>query len=351
MKDSLTSNVHAKATGLLPVVDKYVTEQKGIDVLLLTLDAEKFLEKSLLSLYAEVPVARLLVCDGGSEDRTLSILREFPRVELHVRPDIRTTGKAIEFLLSKAKTEWIMFTDADLTFPEGWYDEMCRYRTSLDAYDSKRIHAYEFYREDPSTIAQNVRPLVTSPQMGRREALKDFHVDDDYLWRIADIALRQTVEKNNYRYGKVTTTFHFHHTTEETKYASDSSKVATKTVFQEPRETVINWENWRRRIVETAKAYVKYIDPDLPYVKLDASIDTILPLLDRKWVLGHGPTWIRRYDKAIEKTRRRGILSKLLSLARKADHGFHKMDQALHRKFGGVSNRGELPETESRTGA
>lgn len=290
------------------LVDRYAKMKEGIDVLLVTLDAERFLERSLLSLYAEVPVARLLVCDGGSKDRTLPILRQFPRVDLHVRPDIRTTGKAIEFLLSKAETEWIMFTDADLTFPEGWYDEMCKYRGSFDAFDSRRIHAYEFYREDPSTIDHDVRPYVTSPQMGRRKALENFHVDDDYLWRITDIASRQTVEKNNYTYGKVTTTFHFHHTTEEAKYGSDLSKAATKIVFQDPKEIVIDQENWRRRVVDNIKAYVKYIDPDLTYVRLDKSLDSVLLLLDRSWVLENGPAWIRRYDQVVEKARRENMV-------------------------------------------
>ena len=293
-------------------VDRYATEGEGIDVLLLTLDAERFLERSLVSLYAEVPVARLLVCDGGSKDGTLSILKRFPRVELHVRPDIRTTGKAVEFLLSRAKTDWIMFTDADLTFAEGWYDEMCRYREKLDAFDSKRIHAYEFYREDLATTMLDARPLVTSPQMGRRKALENFEVDDDYMWRITDIAMRQTVEKGGYKYGKVTTTFHFHHTGEETKYASDPSKVATKMLFERPKEVIVNAENWRMRLINNARSYVKYIDPDLPYVKRDRAIDDILlPLLDRQWVLQHGPAWISRYDEAIMKARRRTLWNKL----------------------------------------
>jgi len=340
--DSLSSSALA---------DRYAREKDGIDVLLVTLDAERFLETSLLSLYAEVPVARLLVCDGGSKDRTISILREFPRVELHARPDIRTTGKAVEFLLSKAATEWIMFTDADLTFPEGWYDEMCKYRSSLDAFDSKRIHAFEFYREDPVTTTQDQRPLITSPQMGRRKALENFHVDDDYLWRIVDIASRQTVEKNNFRYDKVTTTFHFHHTTEESKYASDSSKVATKIVFQEPKEIVINEENWRRRILDNIRAYVKYIDPNLVYVKTDQAIDTVLPLLDRAWVLEHGPAWIPRYDEAVQKARRenrawrrllrllRRILSIYIGTLRDARSYWHATSTIPHRPSGSRSSR------------
>jgi hypothetical protein len=187
--------------------------------------------------------------------------------------------------------------------------------------------------------------------MGRRKALENFHVDDDYLWRIVDIASRQTVEKNNFRYDKVTTTFHFHHTTEESKYASDSSKVATKIVFQEPKEIVINEENWRRRILDNIRAYVKYIDPNLVYVKTDQAIDTVLPLLDRAWVLEHGPAWIPRYDEAVQKARRenrawrrllrllRRILSIYIGTLRDARSYWHATSTIPHRPSGSRSSR------------
>jgi glycosyltransferase involved in cell wall biosynthesis len=309
--------------------DRFSIEGKGIDVLLLTLDAEKFLQRSLESLYAEVPVARLLVCDGGSKDATIAILNKFPRLQLYVKPEIRTTGKALQFLFSNANTEWIMITDSDLTFPPGWYDEMCRHRNEFDAFDSKRLHAYEFYREDPETTRLEMRPLVNSPQMGKLEALRNFKVDDDYVQRITDVATRQTIEKAGYRYGKVTTTHHFHHTTEETKYASDPTKAATKIVFERPNEIVVNPEKWRKRLVDNAKGFVKYIDPDLPYVKNDPSIDrSLLPLLDREWVLQNGPAWIRRYDRA------RSVLNpwRVRRLLYRFDAFLHAIDRRLHRQ-------------------
>jgi glycosyltransferase involved in cell wall biosynthesis len=317
----------------LSLVDKFTAlGEEGIDVLLLTLDAERFLERSLLSLYGEVPVARLLVCDGGSKDGTLTILNRFPRVELYLRPDIRTTGKGVEFLLSKARSDWIMFTDSDLTFPAGWYEEMCRYREKFDAFDSKRILQYEFRREDPTTTNPDLRPLVTSPQMGRRKALEGFKVDDDYMWRNTDIATRQAVEKAGYRYGKITTTYHYHHSSDEVSYASDPSKAATKLVFENPKEVVVNAESFRRRLVDTAKSYVKYIDPDLEYVKREAGIDTLLVHLDRQWVADNGPKWLQRYDAAVSRARRRI----LRNIVKAVDRFLHLLDSKIHRKFGTV---------------
>ena len=108
--------------------------------------------------------------------------------------------------------------------------------------------------------------------------------------------MRQTFEKAGFRYGKVITTFHFHHTAEETKYLSDQTKAATKLVFDRPKEVVVNQESWRKRLIDNAKAYVKYIDPDLPYVRNDLDIDrSLLPLLDRQ--VGTGPR--ASMDKAI----------------------------------------------------
>ena len=40
-------------------IDRFAEEGGGIDVLLMTLDAERFLVRSLRSLYAEVPVCVL----------------------------------------------------------------------------------------------------------------------------------------------------------------------------------------------------------------------------------------------------------------------------------------------------
>ena len=312
------------------IVDRFAGD--GVDVLMLTLDAGVFLERSMRSLYAEVPVARLLVCDGGSKDQTIPILKNFPRVELHIRPDIQTTGKGLEFLLTLARTEWVMLTDADLTFPKGWYNEMCKYQVALDAVDSKRIHAYEFYREDLASTKMEMRPLMTSPQIGKLEALRNFRVDDDYMWRITDIAMRQVVEKNGYKYGKVSSTFHFHHTAEEIKYSSVPSKAATKIVFTEPREVVVNAESWMKRLIDTARAYVKYVDPDLPYVKDDQAIDNILlPLLSRDWVVKHGAKWVPRFDGAVQRARRRYIQRKLVEMGLRVDTLCHKLDAKFHR--------------------
>ena len=71
-------------------VDRAKEDSKleSIDVVMLTLDAENFLEKSLYTVFREIPVNRLIVCDGGSKDKTLEILKTLKREEMWVRePD------------------------------------------------------------------------------------------------------------------------------------------------------------------------------------------------------------------------------------------------------------------------
>ncbi len=60
-------------------VDKKIEEPNSepIDVVMATLDSEVFLEKSLYSVYKEIPVRKLFVCDGGSKDSTVEILKNF----------------------------------------------------------------------------------------------------------------------------------------------------------------------------------------------------------------------------------------------------------------------------------
>jgi len=117
-----------------------------IDVLMLTLDAEMYLERCLDSVYREIPVEKVIVVDGGSKDRTVEILNKYPRMEVHIRPDIRTTGKGLEFMFSRATTRWVSMIDADMELSPGWYDEMAKYKDEYDYFESRRIMHYEFYR-------------------------------------------------------------------------------------------------------------------------------------------------------------------------------------------------------------
>ena len=273
-------------------------DQEPVDVIMLTLDAGHFLEKCLFSIYREVPVRKLIVCDGGSKDSTAEILQKYPRVELHVRNDIRTTGKALEFLISFVESKWFVMIDADIELSEGWYDEMVKNTESYDVLESsKRIMAYHFYREDTEKMKPNARSFDLC-HVVKKSAVSDFRCDDDFMWRYTDILLRQTAEKSNYRYGKIDSSYHIHNETERQPYESDDEKSYWRVVWREPKIVITDKSKQRKATEKNAMAVVKYLDPEYLLVRDDKGYDVIIRLLERGWVANNGPAWLPRHQKA-----------------------------------------------------
>ena len=298
MGEEFNLNYIDRPTGSL--IDRMIVEPKlePVEVIMMTLDAVNFLEKGLYSVYREIPVRRLIICDGGSKDGTIEILKKYPRVELHVRPDIRTTGKTLEFLLSLVKTEWFVYIDGETELASKWYDEMCKHKITYDVIEnSRRTNAYHFYRELKHKLDPDVR-AYSNCHLVRKSAIQDFHCDDDYLWRAVDIFFRQVVENSHHKYGKISTTNHIHHDTERIPQESDEEKRFAKFVYQEPKFVIIDEKKFNRMKKNAAKEAVKYLDPEHPVVKKYRGFDNFVRNLDRKWVLENGSVWIKRYDRA-----------------------------------------------------
>ncbi len=95
----------------------------SVDVVLLTMNSEKALEKCLVSIYRNVPVNRLIAVDGYSVDGTLDILRKF-NDQYHnvtVIPDRGTRATARQKGIENVETEWFIFVDADVVLCKNWY--------------------------------------------------------------------------------------------------------------------------------------------------------------------------------------------------------------------------------------
>ena len=270
----------------------------AIDVVMLTLDAEAFLDRCLCSVYREIPVRRLLVCDGGSKDSTIDILSKYPRVQLFIKPEIRTTGKALEFLFSLVETEWFAIIDADIELGYGWYDEMQKHENEYDMLEnSRRLLAYHIYREDLKKLSNNGRPDDFC-YLGRKESVKGFRCDDDYVWRITDYFFRQQVEKLGYRYGKISSTHHTHHETERLAYESIEEKKFMKLVLK-PEWIIVNKSRYDDVVRSIIMGLVKYMDPEHLLVRGHVEFDDMMiKMLGRDWVARNGPKWLSRYDDA-----------------------------------------------------
>jgi glycosyltransferase involved in cell wall biosynthesis len=84
------------------------------------------------SIYDNVPVAHLIVVDGGSTDRTISILNEFNKKYHNIKIlfDHGTRATARQKGIDNVSTEWFVFVDSDVVLCQGWYKKAQKYLTS-----------------------------------------------------------------------------------------------------------------------------------------------------------------------------------------------------------------------------
>jgi glycosyltransferase involved in cell wall biosynthesis len=95
-------------------------EPRWIDVVILTKNSEKPLLKMCLeSIYANVPVNRLIVVDGYSEDNTIRILKSYPKVSIVQVKGSR--GTARKEGIEEVETDWFAFVDSDLVLCKDWF--------------------------------------------------------------------------------------------------------------------------------------------------------------------------------------------------------------------------------------
>jgi glycosyltransferase involved in cell wall biosynthesis len=96
-----------------------------VDVVVLTRNSERVLEKCFKSIFANVPVNRLIVVDGYSTDSTPDIVQRFREKYGNVMliKDAGTRGSARLKGIREVKTEWFLFVDSDVTLSDNWYDK------------------------------------------------------------------------------------------------------------------------------------------------------------------------------------------------------------------------------------
>ncbi|MCS7119952.1 MAG: glycosyltransferase family 2 protein [Nitrososphaerota archaeon] len=96
-----------------------------IDVVMLTKNSQRWLEECVRSVYANIPVNRLIVIDGYSTDGTLTILKKFDTKYGNVKiiQEFGTRGKARNIGIREVETDWFMFVDSDVILCDGWFNK------------------------------------------------------------------------------------------------------------------------------------------------------------------------------------------------------------------------------------
>jgi len=100
-----------------------------VDVVVLTKNSERVLERCFNSIFANVPVNRLIVVDGYSTDSTVEIVRRFSDKHDNVVlvKEGGTRGSARMRGIGEVKTRWFMFVDSDVTLSDNWYEKAKSY--------------------------------------------------------------------------------------------------------------------------------------------------------------------------------------------------------------------------------
>ncbi len=104
-------------------------ETSKIDIVVLTKNSDRLLRECLESVYANVPVNKLIVVDGYSTDKTLAILNEFRKKHGNVTviQDRGTRAAARYKGIRRVTTPWFMFVDSDVVLCKNWFKKASPY--------------------------------------------------------------------------------------------------------------------------------------------------------------------------------------------------------------------------------
>jgi len=287
-----------------------------VTVIIPTVHSNELWEVNLHSIYKEIPVAKLLIGDGGCIDDTVEIVKKFPRVDVHDHSNYKSLGYSIRKLIEAVETEWFIYLHSDVYLPPGWFDKMlpqceyydwfgCRMRQTV------MIEFDNDYCDRPYAGSQFGKKLAFS------EGLK--RIDDDYVYRQEDFVFSAIVEEQGYKEGKIDDVFHYHQTIDKSSAFWNPQDVKVNITKKLNREQEI-------RYLETQfKGIVKYLKPSNDWQIDEASI-CAHRLIELKyytskeiysWVSEENNAWLVTLKKHVFKLQIRSILYSMFNRLRK----------------------------------
>jgi glycosyltransferase involved in cell wall biosynthesis len=177
-----------------------------IDVVLLTKDSERKLRECVDSIYRNIPVARLIVVDGYSTDKTLKILSEFNQKygDVKVIMDKGTRATARQKGIEAVQTDWFIFVDSDVVLCRDWFKKIQKYIAD----DVGAVWGIEVWStiSNPKTLKlflTTTRKIFevrggTHDTIIRKEALQDIKIPSS-LHVFEDTYIKDWIEDKGYR--------------------------------------------------------------------------------------------------------------------------------------------------------
>lgn len=288
-------SVFQKLYGSHEFVDRFLLDShRAVDVIIPIIHTNELWEQNLISLYREIPIARLLISDGGCVDNSVEIVKRFPRVTVFDHRHTTSLGYCIRLLIEQVKTDWFVYPHSDVYLPPGWFDKMVEYQGQYDWFGCPMRHviAVEYPQAD------NARPFAGS-QMGRKEAFVSGirRIDDDFVYRQEDYVFDQIVRDAGYKSGKVYDMFHYHQTMHKiSKWGRKVKDVAI--------EVELTQEEKVRTANTQVRGIVKYLHPDRSLANsamfylvqmIEAGVTTFPEFLD--WVGKTNPGWTPYFSR------------------------------------------------------
>lgn len=287
-------------------IDQYLlSRDDSIDVIIPVIHTNELWQENLKSVYREIPVNRLLIGDGGCIDNSIFIVQEFPRVQVLDHQRYKSLGYSLKRLIEAVETEWFVYLHSDVYLPNGWFDDIKKYKKNYDWIECNPI--LTVLVELPLDH-EDVQRSFSGAQMGRIAAFQNILplIEDDYLYRNEDIVLAELINSTGGGYVRVKDIYHYHQ--EMGKPSRWQRKV---------RRIRFDWEmsseEANREHLMQVKGIIKYLNPrdDVP---LDhySYLNSVRYLYDNKiveksdlekWIKSNNKDWLKIHRRKVQEYR------------------------------------------------